>query len=65
MIPVEGHKGLFRDEVSGAIINTNSNDYEDYLMTKNNILKEKNEVENIKKELSELKELINLLINKT
>jgi hypothetical protein len=65
MIPVEGYTGLYRDENSGAIINRNISDYEDYIKTKNNILKEKVEIENIKKEIIEIKELLNLLVNKT
>ena len=31
MIPVEGHKNLFRDENSGAIINRDKNAYNDYM----------------------------------
>ena len=30
MIPVEGHKNLYRDEKSGAIINTDSHGYSQY-----------------------------------
>ena len=30
MIPVEGHKNLFRDEKSGAIVNTDTFGYSEY-----------------------------------
>ena len=30
MIPVEGHKHLYRDEKSGAIINTDSHGFSQY-----------------------------------
>ena len=31
MIPVEGHKNLFRDENTNAIINTDTIGYENYM----------------------------------
>ena len=42
MIPVEGHKNLFRDKDSGAIINHDYNGYQNYLNDKkrDNIKKE-------------------------
>ena len=33
MIPVEGHKNLFRDEDTNAIISTDTAAYEDYLIS--------------------------------
>jgi hypothetical protein len=63
MIPVEGHIGLFRDETSNAIINTNDNEYENYLKTKKNILSEKEEIQNLKNEITEIKSLLLQLLN--
>lgn len=63
MIPVEGHTGLFRDERSNAIINTNDIEYENYLKTKKNILSEKEEIQNLKSEVSEIKQLLLQLLN--
>lgn len=63
MIPVEGHKGLYRDENSNAILNCNDHEYEEYIKTKNKILNEKNEIEELKSELAEVKSLIRILIN--
>ena len=34
MIPVEGHKNLFRDEKTGAIINMDSAGYSNYMTDK-------------------------------
>ena len=34
MIPVEGHKNLFRDENTGAILNCDSNSYNNYIFDK-------------------------------
>jgi len=35
MIPVEGHRNLFRDEKSNAIVNCNDYEYQEYLKIKN------------------------------
>ena len=34
MIPVEGHKSLFRDQDTNAILNTDDIAYENYISTK-------------------------------
>jgi len=66
MIPVEGHKGLYRDEKSNAIVNCNDYEYQEYLRAKNSSLEEKNEIENLKTELTGIKSLLaKLLENKT
>ena len=70
MIKVEGHKNLYRDERSGAIINCDDVAYENYVRSvkasekkKNEIDKMKNDIQDIKDALKELKEGINLVIN--
>ena len=63
MIPIEGHKNLYRDENTGAILNTDNIEYNNYLKLKNEKLKQKNEIDNLKKELSEIKSLLKELIN--
>jgi hypothetical protein len=66
MIPVEGHKGLYRDEKSNAIINCNDYEYQEYLRAKNSSLDEKTEIQNLKSELNDIKLLLTkLLENKT
>ena len=62
MIPVEGHKGLYRDEKSNAIVNCNDYEYQEYLRVKNSTLDEKDEIQNLKTELSEIKLLLAKLI---
>jgi len=58
MIPVEGHKNLYRDESSGAIINTNSIEYEKYLKLKKQKNSEKNEIESLKKDVEYIKNML-------
>lgn len=58
MIPVEGHKGLFRDENSNAIVNCNDYEYQEYLKLKSQSIDEKNEIDSLKNELDEIKSLL-------
>ena len=57
MIPVEGHKHLYRDEKSGAIINTDSQGYSQYKKSKNIKLSQKEEIDSMKKDIEEIKNL--------
>ena len=64
MIPVEGHKHLYREE-SCAIVNTDTNGYANYMKAKNKKLTEKSEIDALKSEIDTLKGLLNeLIINK-
>lgn len=64
MIPVEGHKGLFRDEETNAIINCNNFEYQEYIKLKNIKLNEKNEIDRIKSDIEEIKSALKFLIQK-
>ena len=64
MIPVEGHKNLFRDERTGAIINCDSNAYKNYLEDKKRNSIKKAEFDAMKNEIKELKSLLNELASK-
>ena len=63
MIKVEGHQNLYRDENSGAIINYDSSEYEDYLRNISQKESEKNQLDTMRKEIDELKSLLKDLIN--
>jgi len=63
MIRVEGHKNLYRDPETGAIVNCDTAEYAKYISIKNKKQKEKDEIENLKAELSEIKSLLRELIN--
>lgn len=65
MIPVKGHKHLFRDERSGAIVNTDTQGYLQYkkLQQQKNI--QENEIQRLRNEVDELRSLISRLINKS
>ena len=63
MIRVEGHSNLYRDEKSGSIVNTDDLSYNQYLNTVNNRKKKQNEIDNIKKDIEEIKSLLKEIIN--
>jgi len=63
MIPVEGHKNLYRDENSGAIINCDSFGYTQYIRMKEEKRKQKEEIDQIKNDITEIKSLLRQLLN--
>ena len=64
MIPVEGHKHLYRDERSGAIINTDSHGYSQYKKSRNIRLTQKEEIDGMKKDTEEIKFLLKEIVKK-
>lgn len=63
MIPVEGHKNLYRDEQSGAIINHDNIEYTQYLNAINNRKIQKSEINRMKEDIEEIKSLLKEIIN--
>ncbi len=64
MIPVEGNKNLFRDENTGAIVNIDNQGYLNYVNSRNRKLSEKKELDNMKKDIDEIKSLLHELVNR-
>ena len=64
MIPVEGHKSLFRDEETNAIVNTDTIAYENYMNSKLVSSDKKAEMDDVKRELAELKSMLKDLASK-
>jgi|TARA_R100000773_G_scaffold34298_1_gene29264 precorrin-3B methylase len=64
MIPVEGHKNLFRDEKTNAIINTDTIGYENYMRMRKRNDDKQAEMDAMKKELETLKSMLNELASK-
>tara|TARA_B100001996_G_scaffold360587_1_gene326699 strand:+ start:495 stop:701 length:207 start_codon:yes stop_codon:yes gene_type:complete len=63
MIPVEGHKNLFRDEKTGAILNTNNKEYYSYISSRNKKVDQKLELDEMKRDIDEIKMLLKQLTN--
>ena len=64
MIPVQGHKSLFRDEETNAIVNTDTIAYENYMNNKLVSSDKKAEMDDVKRELAELKSMLKDLASK-
>jgi len=71
LIPVEGQRDLYRDKRTNAIINTNKNDYESYIMRRESLQNQKKKIEsiedeivNVKNDLDEIKMLLRRLSEK-
>ena len=60
---VEDNADLVRDNYSKAIINTDTDAYNAYMLRKKTKLKEKEEINNLKQEVSEIKDLLKELVN--
>tara|TARA_Y100000004_G_C8954432_1_gene430146 strand:+ start:3735 stop:3938 length:204 start_codon:yes stop_codon:yes gene_type:complete len=63
MIPVEGHNNLFRDENTGAIVNCDTNEYNQYIRMKSERQKQKDEISELKNDVQQIKTLLLELIN--
>lgn len=63
MIPVKGHPNLYRDESTGAIVNCDNISYNQYINSVKNRNKESEELDQIKKDINEIKNLLRELLN--
>lgn len=63
IIPVKGHPNLYRDEQTGAILNCDNQSYNQYMNSLNNRNLQKQEIENMKNDIAEIKSLLREIIN--
>ena len=64
MIPVEGHKNLYRDENTNAILNSDKIGYDNYIRMRDKNKDKEKEIKSMKEEIEELKSLLNELAAK-
>ena len=64
MLPVEGHKNLFRDENTNAIINNDEVAYNDYMNNRRINSDKQAELDDMKNEIETLKSMLNELASK-
>ena len=62
MLRVEGHKHLLRQD-SGAIVNNDTHQYNDYIRMRSERKKQRDEIEGLKNDISEIKSLLMEIIN--
>ena len=55
MIPIKDHKNLFRDEKTGAVVNTDPNGYNQYKKMKSAKKSQREELDRIKEDIEEIK----------
>ena len=67
---VEGHADLVRDNSTGAILNTNNSEYENYIQSRakrkqgtNRIDNMENDLKSLKDDINEIKSLLRALSN--
>lgn len=63
LVKVEGHPDLYRDIDTGAIINKDTSGYQQYLSNSANRKNAKQEIENLKNDVNEIKLLLKELIH--
>jgi len=64
LIPVEGHSYLWRDSETGAIVNGDDTNYQAYIRQRDAKKSEKEEIESMKKDIDEIKNMLSKIIDK-
>jgi len=71
LIPVEDNPGLFRDEVSGAIINKNRSDFDIYVSSRKKMRTKaerietlETKVDNLTNDIGDIKSMLQSLVGK-
>ena len=64
LIRVDGESNLYRDPNSTAIVNTDKDAYQNYLDARNRKLQKRTEIEILKNDVAELKDLMMQLLQK-
>ena len=63
-LKVKDSGSLYRDEESGAIINCSNSQYDEYLKLKEHKMKEVSEMDKLKDDVDELKDMMKLILSK-
>ena len=63
MIKVEGHRHLYRDPKTGAIINNDDQGYTQYINSLKSRKKQKDEIQKLRNELDEIKSLLKVFVD--
>ena len=64
LTPVKGHNNLFRNENTGMIVSINNHNSDYYKRMRQGKLKEKQELDNLKSEVSDIKSMLKQLLEK-
>ena len=58
LIKVKDHEGFYKDTSSGAVINKNNSDYQQYVETRDRLLSEKERLDSIESDINDIKSLL-------
>jgi predicted transcriptional regulator len=64
LIKVAEHEGLYRDSQTGAIVNCDSSAYHAYIAARNKKRSERAEIDEMKKDISDIKNLLSQIASK-
>ena len=63
MIPVKANHALYRDEKSNAIVSTDMTEYKKYIDARQQKESERAELDDLKGEIKEIKEMLRSIVN--
>ena len=58
LLKVKDHDGFYKDTSSGAVINKNNSDYQQYVETRDRLLSEKERLDSIESDINDIKSLL-------
>ena len=58
LLKVKDHEGVYKDTSSGAVINKNNSDYQQYVETRDRLLSEKERLDSIENDIHDIKSLL-------
>jgi len=64
LIPVKGHNNLFKNKNTGMVVSINNHNSAHYKRARQNKLKERQELDNLKSEVSDIKSMLKQLLEK-
>jgi len=64
LIPVEGHSNLWRDSDTGAIVNSDDSAYHAYLREKSAKKNDRQELDDMRKDIDDIKSMLVKIANK-
>jgi len=64
LIPVDGHSGLARDRVTGAIVNINKEETRAVVAKKQREKQQQQEIQQLKNDVSDIKQMLQQIVEK-
>jgi ribonuclease HII len=63
-VKVEGHRNLYRDKDTGAIVNCDTEAYNSYIKSRDSKKLQKKEIQELRDEIDELKNMLKRFLDK-